>query len=389
MASTALGLDAPLPDRASTARVVLFPTETDPASEAKLIEAEGLVAANRHEAAVELLEEIWPEIRHDAPLALRHRLALSWAEMYRGALEHASEVLAQAEAIVTSPHFDPVDRAEILYRHGCVALKRSDVAEATLLFTRALETNERSPRPSKLLAAHAHEWRSRCHQFQRDWDAARRDAERSLDIATAAGDEPSQAHALFQASLVAERQKQWLLSKFYAEQALALYRNHGDLLATARILNNLGGIDFLLGDVPGAERLLVSAMETAAEADSPADVAQAVSSLAQVYLRSGRPAEARIRAERAIAMLTDRPDFLDELGNAQLVVANAFVAEGDTASARAWFDRAEFTFSRLGSASHLAATWIARGDLARSTGEVDAAADLYRRAAESLRDFHF
>ena len=257
------------------------------------------------------------------------------------------------------------------------------------LFTRALDTNEWSSHPSPLLAAHVHEWRSRCHQLRRDWDAAGRDAERSLELAVEAGDEPSQAHALFQASLVAERRRQWLLARCYAEQALELYRRHGDTLATARILNNIGGIHFLLGDVEAAERSLEAAVATAEEACSDPDAAQAVSSLAQVCLRTGRPAEARERAERAAAMLAGRPDFLDELGNAQLVVANAYAAEGDAAASASWFDRAESSFAALGSTSHLAAVWIARGDLARQTGDVETAAALYRSAADSLQDFHF
>jgi hypothetical protein len=73
--------------------------------------AEQLVAANRHDEAVEELDELWSGVRADAPLALRHRLALSWSEMYRGELEHATELLDHAETIVQSPRFDAGDRA--------------------------------------------------------------------------------------------------------------------------------------------------------------------------------------------------------------------------------------------------------------------------------------
>ena len=233
-----------------------------------LDEAERLAADNHHDAAVLALEEIWDDTRTDPSLKLRHRLALSWAEMYRGNLERAGELLQQAQMIVQSPRFDATDRAEVLYRQGCVALKRTEVADAASLFTRALETNDRSNTPSLRLAASAHEWRSRCHQLSRDWEAARRDAERSLELAAAAGDERSEAHALFQASLVAERQRQWLLARYYAEQALVLYTEHGDTLAKARILNNIGGICFLLGDVEEAKRRLEAAITTADEAGS-------------------------------------------------------------------------------------------------------------------------
>jgi len=353
-----------------------------------LAAAERLSHAHEHEAAVEELDALWLDIRHDPRLAFRQRLALSWSEMYRGRLDRAAELLVHAEGLAHSPCFDASARAEVLYRRGCVAVKLAQTADAVSLFTRALDLNEHAPQPDLVLAAHAHEWRSRCHQFRRDWDAAARDAERALELATRAGDEPSQAHALFQASCVAERRRDWLLARLYAERALELYRRHGDLLATARILNNLGGIDFLLGDVAAAEEYLGQALEAAAAAGSDADLAQAVNTLATVYLRTGRPAEARARALRAVELLTGRTDFRDELGNAQLVVARSLLAEGDVDSAARWIDDAERTLAHLGSTSQLAAAWIARGDLAREVGDLESAADLFRRAADSLQDVH-
>lgn len=351
-----------------------------------LTEAEQLVDQNRHDDAATQLDELWSELRHDPALALRQRLALAWSEMYRGNLDRAHELLEHARTLAENPRFDATHRADILYHRGCVALKRGSVAEATSFFTRALDVNETAPRPRPLLSAHAYEWRSRCHQFNRDWDAASRDAERALELATQAGDELSQAHALFQASCIAERRKEWLVARFYAERALELYRRHGDTLATARILNNLGGIDFLLGDAAEAERMLDAAVEAAAASGSDADLAQSVNTLAHVLLRTGRPAEARVRAERACELLAGRTDFRDELGNAQLIVARALAADGEHERALDWVDAADDTFGALRSTSHLAAAWIARGDILRATGDVDAAATLYRRAADALGD---
>lgn len=353
-----------------------------------LASAEDLVARNRHDDAVGALEELWIDVRQDAGLALRQRVALAWSEMYRGNLDRATKLLAHARTLAEGARFDATHRADVLYRLGCVAVKRASIAEAVSLFTEALELNESAPRARRVLAAHAHEWRSRCHQFNRDWDAAIRDAERALEHATRAGDELSQAHALFQASCVAERRKEWLVARFYGERALELYRKHTDTLATARILNNLGGIDFLLGDVSGAEMYLAEAVEKASAAGSDVDLAQAVNTLATVYLRTDRPSEARVRAERACRLLAGRPDFRDELGNAQLVVARALAAEGNHAAALEWIDAADETFAALGSTSHLATGWVARGDVLRALGNVEHAAELYRRAADALGDVH-
>ena len=110
--------------------------------------------------------------------------------------------------------------------------------------------------------------------------------------------------------------------------------------------------------------------------------------ISSALAKTGRPVEARVRAERAVELLTGRIDFRDELGNAQLVLARALAAEGDHALAVEWIDAAENTFDAIGSTSHLALAWVARGDLARETGDLDVAADLYRRAADSLQDVH-
>jgi tetratricopeptide (TPR) repeat protein len=356
---------------------------------ADLERAEALVVANCHQEAVVQLETLWSEARDEAPLALRQRLALAWSELQLGHLDRAGELLAHAESIAQSARFDAADRAEVTFGQGCVAFQKNQVAEAITLLTRALEANEHAPRPRFLLASNAHEWRSRCYQARRDWDAAGRDAERALDLAARLGCELAQGRALFQASLIEARRRDLLLARMYGEQALELFRKQDNALATARILNNLGGIDMLLGAHAQAEELLIEAIATADGAGSAADLAQAVNSLALLYLRMGRHGDARVRAERAAELLTGRPDFLDELGNAQLTVARALAAEGDTARAGEWLDSADQTFNTLGSVSHRAAALVARGDLTRTLGDVDTAADYYRRAAESLQDVQF
>jgi tetratricopeptide (TPR) repeat protein len=352
-------------------------------------DAEKLLAQQRYTDAAAALHALWDDARHDPVLVLRQRLALAWCELYLGELNAAAHLLEHAETIARSPRFDAADRAEVLFRQGCVAFNQGDVAEAAALFTRALETNQRSPEPRLGLSSRAHEWRTRCHVSRRDWDAAARDVERAIELATAADDTEARANALFQASIVAERRRNWLLARCHAEEALELYRGLGNRLCIARVLNNLGAIDFLLGRVESAEQTLLEAIDAGFEAESEADFAQAVNSLAQVYLRSGRPAEARARALRAIQLLEDRADFRDELGNAQVIVAGSYSSEGEATLAAEWLDSAEATFTSLGSSSHLAVVWVAQGDLARIVGDVDHAADCYRRAAEALQDVHF
>ena len=55
------------------------------------------------------------------------------------------------------------------------------------------------------------------------------------------------AQAYFQASLLAERDGHWVLARTYAEKAKAHYEELSDRANVGRLLNNLGGLEFLLG----------------------------------------------------------------------------------------------------------------------------------------------
>ncbi len=125
------------------------------------------------------------------------------------------------------------------------------------------------------------------------------------------------------------------------------------------------------------------------EAGSPADAAEVISSLAQVHLRIGEIDLAEQQARQALELIGERPDLLDRIGNAQLVLGRALLEQGRLDEADETFAAAESTCEQLESGSHRAAAWIARGDLASKRGDDQTAARLYRRAAETLQDFRF
>jgi tetratricopeptide (TPR) repeat protein len=352
-------------------------------------DAEAAIASGDHADAAAVLRDREPELRRFPELAFRAQLAEAWARMYLGQLDASLELLTRARSLAERPGFTDVNRADVLFRLGACRLKLSSVANATSLFTVALELCDRSGLPCDRLRARILEWRSRCHQRHRDWDAAQADIECALELAEGIGDEQIAAHVHFQASLVAERTGQALMARFYAEEARSRYERTGDRLSLARILNNLGGLNFLLGDAAKAVEFLGSAAALAAELGSDADAAQATSSLAQVYLRSGAPGEAETAARQALAILEDRVDYLDEVGNVQLVLGRSLLEQERFDEAHTIFAAAEASFDGLQSVSHRAAAWVAQGDLARRRGDLDTAADLYRRSAEALQDFHF
>jgi tetratricopeptide (TPR) repeat protein len=119
------------------------------------------------------------------------------------------------------------------------------------------------------------------------------------------------------------------------------------------------------------------------------DAATAVSSLAQVHLRTGDPVKAEEQARHALRIIDEREDMLDEIGNARLVLGRALLEQDRLDESEESLAAADEAFAQLSSASHRAAAWVAQGDLATKRGDDHRAAVLYRRAAEALQDFRF
>ena len=357
--------------------------------EHRVAAAEAALTGSRWDDVVAILTECPIAPGHLPDLALRSLLAESWARMHRGELDEALELLKTAKRVAHRPGFHDLDRAEVLFRIGCVRLKRSAISRAVNDLTLALELCERSGRPCDRLRAEILEWRSQCYQRQRDFAAARSDVEHALELADAMGDRHTAAHVNFRASVIAERNGQWLLARFYAENAKNLYGECGDEANVGRLLSALGGLDFLLGKTDEAVANLKHAVAIAIETGHDVDAAAAVASLAQVHLRSGEPKLAEPQARHALELLGDRADALDEIGNVQLVLGRSLLEQGRLDEAGCWFTAAEDSFAQLESASLLAGAWFARGDLAAARGDSQSAAVLFRRAAEALKDSHF
>ncbi|MGZ4357896.1 MAG: tetratricopeptide repeat protein [Gaiellaceae bacterium] len=243
--------------------------------------------------------------------------------------------------------------------------------------------------PADRLRSRILDWRSRCYQLQREWEAAGIDAERSLELAQSVGDDRLVVRAEMQCSLLAERRGDPLLARYYAERARGLAAQIGDRQTEARLLNNLGGLSFLLDDPVQAVAYLKEAFTLSLEIGNDADAAQAVSSLAQVHLRSGAPEYAEEQARHALTILDERDDYRDERGNLHLVLGRALLEQSRDDEAMTQFSTAEWLFTEIGSVSHLAAAWMAQASAYEKAGDVVGAVVLYRRAAESLQDFNF
>jgi tetratricopeptide (TPR) repeat protein len=311
------------------------------------------------------------------------------ARAQSGDVKAALGLLGDARALVEREEFSDVDRAEVLYRLGVCRYMLSSISTAVGLFNEALALAERSGLPSDELRLNVFAWRSRCYRRQRDYEAAREDVERALELAEAMHDARALGQAYFQASMLAERDGHWVLARTYAEKAKAQYEELADRANVGRLLNNLGGIEFLLGKPEQAVEHLKHAFAVALEIGRDEDAATAVSSLAQVHLRTGDAKRAEEQAIHALEIIGDREDMLDEVGNARLVLGRALLQQERLDDAEAALAEAEDAFAQLSSGSHRAAAWIAQGDLATRRGDERRAAALYRQAAETLQDFRF
>jgi tetratricopeptide (TPR) repeat protein len=354
-----------------------------------LTAAERQLAEHRYADVLASLGDVHVPSASAPDLALRVLNCETWARLYLGELEAADALAERARGLAEGTSFTDAERADALFRLGAVRLKRAQVSNAVSLFTLAIRLAERGGPSGERVRSQAFEWRSRCYQLQREWEAAQADAEAAGELALSAGDRLLESLAKMQCSLVAERRGDPLLARFYAERARALAAEEGDRQTEARILNNLGGLSFLLGEPEVAVSYLKEAFAMSLDVGNDADAAQAVSSLAQVHLRCGAPQLAEEQARHALSILGEREDYLDERGNVHLVLGRALLDQSRTDEAMKEFAQAEWLFESLGSTSHVAAAWMAQGDLYRLQGDVEAAADMFRRAAEALQDFHF
>jgi tetratricopeptide (TPR) repeat protein len=217
--------------------------------EAVITRAEALIEAQRFEEAAAQFDSVREAAATAAAPELQVR-ALSgqaWALVEQGDVREAIQLLTRARDLVERPSFSDLDRAAVLFRLGACRYKLSSISTALGLLTEALELAERSGLPCDLLRSEILSWRSRCYRRQRDIEAAREDVERALELAEALGDRATMANAYVQASLVAERSGHWLVARNYAERAKSYYEELNDERNVAGLLNNLGGLNLMLG----------------------------------------------------------------------------------------------------------------------------------------------
>src|SRR6266545_6754859 len=325
-----------------------------------LARAEALIEGRRNLEAIEEFEHIRTAVLGTGmpELEVRALVGEATARMREGQVREAIELLDRARVLTERDGFSDVERAGVLFWLGVARYKLSSVQTAIGLFDEAMKLAERSQLPSDHLRSNILAWRSRCYRRRRDLEAAREDVERALELAESLNDTRTAADVYFQASIIADREGHWVLARSYAERAKAAYEELADRGNLGRLLNNLGGINFLLGHPDEALELLKDAVRIALEIGNDAEAAHAVNGIAQVHLRTGDVKKAEEQARHALQLLGDRVDFLDGIGMAQLVLGRSLLEQDRLDEAEEAFKSAESAFDQLSSASHRAAAWV-------------------------------
>jgi tetratricopeptide (TPR) repeat protein len=359
--------------------------------EAALARSDALLEARRNEEALEELERIRAAVGATGLPELEARLVTgeATARIRRGEVREAVGLLERARGLSEGSGFSDVERADVLFRLGVARYKLNSIQTAIGLFDEALKLAERSEIRSDQLRSNILAWRSRCYRRRRDLEAAREDVERALELAESLNDKRTAADVYFQASIIADREGHWVLARSYAERAKVAYEELSDRSNLGRLLNNLGGLNFLLGHPDEAVELLKDAVRIALEVGDDVEAAYAVNGIAQVHLRTGDAARAEEHARHALELLGDRVDELGEIGNAQIVLGRALMEQDRLDEAEAALTAGERAYDQFSSGSHRASAWVAQGDLAARRGDDRTAARLYRQAADALQDVRF
>src|SRR6266536_2301914 len=172
--------------------------------EGALARAETLIEALRNDEAATEYESLVPAARATGvpELAVRALVGAGRTQMRLGALRSALDLLNEARGIVEAGSFSDLERSEVLYAIGVCRYQLNSVQTALAMLNESLALAERSGLPSDQLRSNILSWRSRCWRRQRDYEAAREDIERALQLAEDANDPATIGAAYFQASLV-------------------------------------------------------------------------------------------------------------------------------------------------------------------------------------------
>jgi tetratricopeptide (TPR) repeat protein len=359
-------------------------------AEAQLAQADALLTGARYAEAIEAYGHANASVAATGldELELQRVSGLSWALMESGDVRGAVDLLLEVQTRPSFASMNDLQRADYLYRLGVGRARLGSTHVALGILSEAYKAGTDALAPEALLAGIL-SWRSMCLQRLRDIDLAREDAEHAVALSERSGDPRAQAYALFQASLAADREGRYVLARRYAEQSRAKYEEIDDQVQLGKILNNLGGVHFQLGDYDAALEHFKKAYGCLLDAGNDVLCGAVLCSIAAVHLEHGDFAKAEEQAQLSITLLEQNTEWAQECGENYYYLGRALLGQRKLEDAATALARSAELLESVRATNALSRTVLAQGDLARVREDEQGAADLYRRSAELLQDVNF
>ncbi len=172
-------------------------------------------------------------------------------------------------------------------------------------------------------------------------------------------------------------------TRVHYEQALAIWRELGDRRGEMDGLYNLGFIPMVNDDWTGAGEIWEQSLVIARELRDEPLVARSLANQAMVRMMTGRPAEAIPLLEQAMAEWV-RLGNPTELGDATMVLAQAYEKLGDLDRSSEHYRNALRTFREVGNLALVAGTFDGLAGVATAEGRYERAVRL-RGASEGIK----
>jgi len=338
----------------------------------------------------------YPEAELDEAMRMDHVMVLGNAatalmdvQEFDRAREGYLSVLARVDALTTSePNWAARMRATTHHQLGMVAQRARDWDEARGQYTRALEICTKVKDEHSAALSHHH--LGIVAELTRDWDEARAQYTRALEIFTEVKDEHSAASTHHQLGRVAELIRDWDEARAQYTRALEIKTKFKDEHSAAGTHHHLGMVAELTRDWDEARAQYTRALEIFTKFNDEHSAARTHHQLGIVAQETRDWDEARAQLNRA---LESKTKFKDEHSAAGTHHQLGIVAQEtrDWDEARAQYTRALEIYTKFNDEYEAAGTHHQLGMVAQETGDWDEARAQYTRALEiftKVKDEH-
>jgi len=294
-------------------------------------------------------------------------------------------------AAATFRRIDDVDGLVIALNNlGLIYKNMREWREATRLLEQALKLDERAGLYSRMRSHHQNLGLIRYRLGQ--WDLAAEDFRQSLKIARDTGHLPGEAGALLAIGMLARRRRQFDRAEEHYRRALEIASAAGAQREQVLAREFLAELFLDRGDAPGAQALLVPALEDARRIAPQGDlVAELETRLGLAFLIAGDPGLAQPHLVRGLALAEQLGDRIEQ-ALAQRGLARLDAQRGNAAGLELKVREVAQSFESLGETCELAITLAAWGEYllllpasARLRVPLEPVADATKRAATLFR----